>query len=201
MKAKRMALYIRDIGYGPSAQEQRAAAQPIADGLRLPIEEFVESSENAPGEVFARLRDNINAGSIAVVVVSSLDRLDLVATSLPAFFGFVSELAANGARFMSTSDKLDSRSPTMDFMACAREAVEQAARVIGGERIHLALKKAKSQGEPVGRRRSVDYAEIILLRRQGKTEHEIAEILGVSRGSVQHCLRQVGGLDRSPDPN
>lgn len=54
-----------------------------------------------------------------------------------------------------------------------------------GDNIRKALSKVDEKGRP----RKADYQMVETLSKKGFSQYEIARILGVSRGAVQHALR------------
>ncbi len=63
------------------------------------------------------------------------------------------------------------------------------ARKRQGKAISDALRKSQADGNHIGRKIAADYNLIYKLRDAGMGTQKIANIVGCSRGSVQHAIR------------
>jgi DNA invertase Pin-like site-specific DNA recombinase len=131
-----------------------------------------------------------------VVIVWKLDRF---ARSLAEFTRLVEELTRYNIRFLVLTQPIDTdkQTPTgqllMNMLAC----FAQFERSLIVERINSSISRRKAQGLPIGREKVIVNIETILeLREKGKSVRQIAELLGVKRGTIANRLKEWKELSK-----
>src|SRR5215831_3700663 len=121
---------------------------------------------------------------IDVVIVMKLDRFG---RSLMNCIAGIQELTAAGARFIVTSQGLDTdaANPTSRLLLHILAAVAEFERELIKERVSAGLKHAKAKGTRIGRpRRVFDRQKALDMRQAGMSYPAIARALGVGYGTV-----------------
>jgi len=60
------------------------------------------------------------------------------------------------------------------------------------------IAKAKERGVYKGRKKQIDDNKIVELTAQGKSQHQVAEIMGITRMSVYRCLKKQRSTTKQP---
>jgi DNA invertase Pin-like site-specific DNA recombinase len=128
-------------------------------------------------------------------------KLDCIGWSLGYLVKLISDLAQRGVAFRSLQEGLDTRSKHGPFFLDVMRALAEFDRSIWTEQSRAGLAIAEKEGRRPGRPMSMNPATLRRARRlleQGKTQHEVAALVGVSRATLN---RRVGPIRRLPAPN
>ncbi len=91
--------------------------------------------------------------------------------------------------FVSYQENIDTSSPLGSAIFTIISAVAQLERDIIAERVKAGLRRARENGKKLGRPRvAVDADKIATLRAQGHSWREIAEELGIGKGTAQRAF-------------
>jgi DNA invertase Pin-like site-specific DNA recombinase len=118
----------------------------------------------------------------SVVIVASFDR---IARSTKHFLAIVDELDSLGIEFVSCRENVDSSGPVGRFFIALMGALAEAEKSILVERIKSGMRRAKLEGQRLGRHPlAVDRAAIVRDRLNGMSLTQCSKKYGVSRASV-----------------
>jgi DNA invertase Pin-like site-specific DNA recombinase len=138
--------------------------------------------------------DDAKAGRFKTVVVYSLCRFG---RSLSDVIRQVIELDAMGVRFMTITQALDTnnKSPMARFTLQLFAALAEFEVDLTTERIQDGVEHAREfgtkSGKPIGRpRRVFHHDEVFRLKIEGLSIRQIADRLGIGKGTVSRCLSQ-----------
>jgi DNA invertase Pin-like site-specific DNA recombinase len=124
-----------------------------------------------------------------VVLVTSIDR---VARSTKHFVQIMNEMDALGIRFVSLREGIDTAGATGRQFLWALRSVAALERSLVGERIKVAMRRAKSEGQRMGRAPlDVDRTAIVRDRLAGMSLTDVATKHLVSRASVVRFTREA----------
>lgn len=118
------------------------------------------------------------------LVVWKLDRLG---RSLGFLCGLIEDLGNRGAGFHSLTDGIDTSTSGGTLIFHVMGAMAQFERDLIRERTKAGMKAAKRRGKHIGRPRALSDGQIQHMREliaQGRTQREVAELLGVSPNTV-----------------
>lgn len=180
------------IGYArTSTADQEAGLEAQERDLRAAGAERLFSekvSSVATREALSDALDYLRDGD--VLLVTKLDRL---ARSIRDLMEIVETIRAKGAALRILAMDLDTSTATGKLMLGILGSVAEFEREIMLERQREGIAKAKAAGKYKGRtptaRRKAD--EVLQLLAEGRTEVEAAELLGISRSSVQRIKRSA----------
>jgi DNA invertase Pin-like site-specific DNA recombinase len=174
------------IGYARvSTGEQNLGLQ--RDALEEAGCEVVYQDEGVSGITVARdgLTQALGAlGAGDVLVVWKLDRLG---RSLGFLCELVEQLGKHGAGFQSLTDGIDTTTNSGKLVFHIMGALAEFERDLIRERTRAGMKAAKKRGKHVGRPRALSPAQAQHMREllaAGRTQREVAELLGVSANTV-----------------
>lgn len=159
----------------------------LAAGAERTFSERVSSVATRPQltECLAFLR----AGD--VLAVTKPDRL---ARSTADLLTIEADLTRRGVGLMVLSMggmSLDTRSPTSKLMLTMLAAVAAFERELMLERQREGIAKAKAEGKYLGRKATIEPADVLALKAQGVGPAAIAKRLGVARSSVYRVLENA----------
>ncbi|MDR3606006.1 MAG: recombinase family protein [Oligoflexia bacterium] len=190
-KPKRAGIYLRVSTQDQSTDMQLADIQEFAK-LRgwnvVDIYEDKATGTNAQRPQLKRLMQDARARKIDIIVAWKLDRFfrslrDLVLT--------LEEIESLGIQFVSLKDQIDLTTPAGRLLMQIIGAMAEFEAALIQERVRAGLAEAKAKGIQLGRpSKGVDRKQVLSLRQQGKTFRQIAELLGVSPGTI-HALTGV----------
>ena len=86
---------------------------------------------------------------------------------------------------------MDTRSPTSKLMLTMLAAVAAFERELMLERQREGIAKAKAEGKYLGRKATIEPADVLALKAQGVGPAAIAKRLGVARSSVYRVLENA----------
>jgi len=118
----------------------------------------------------------------SVVIVASFDR---IARSTKHFLAIVDELDSLGIEFVSCRENVDSSGPMGRSFIVLIRALAEAEKSILVERIKSGMRRAKLDGQQLGRHPlAVDRAAIVRDRLSGMSLTQCAKRYSISRASV-----------------
>jgi DNA invertase Pin-like site-specific DNA recombinase len=129
----------------------------------------------------------IEAGD--TLVVWKLDRLG---RSLGFLCELVERLGKQGAGFQSLTDGIDTTTHSGKLIFHIMGALAEFERDLIRERTRAGMKAAKKRGKHVGRPKALSSGQVQHMREllaAGKTQREVAELLGVSANTVGRTLK------------
>jgi len=137
-----------------------------------------------------RLLDAARRGQVDLVAVWKLDRLG---RSLQHLLQVLDELQHLGVGFVSLRDAgIDTTSATGRLMLHIIGAFATYERALIVERVVAGVRRAQAAGKHCGRPNvEMDVRPALALAREGHSQRAIAEMLGVSRGTLRRRLREV----------
>lgn len=124
------------------------------------------------------------------LVVWKLDRLG---RSLGFLCELIERLKGQGAGFQSLTDGIDTTTTGGKLVFHIMGALAEFERDLIRERTKAGMKAAKKRGKHVGRPKALSNGQIQHMREllnSGKTQGEVAELLGVSANTIGRELRE-----------
>src|SRR5881409_1310943 len=192
---KRAAVYMRvsTKGHGQTTETQAVALRDYAGhrGFEI-IEEYRDegisgSKDSRPA--LDRLMKDARARRFDVVIVARFDRF---ARSVSHLLRALEEFNHVGVAFISVSEALDTSSPLGKMIFTILGAVAELERNLIKERVQMGIYRARKQGKQLGRPRvEVDPRQIAGLRANGHSWNEIADKLGIGRGTAERAFRTL----------
>jgi DNA invertase Pin-like site-specific DNA recombinase len=174
------------IGYvRVSTEEQNLGLQ--RDALEAVGCEVIYQDEGVSGITIARngLTQALSAiGAGDTLVVWKLDRLG---RSLGFLCELVERLGRQGTGFQSLTDGIDTMTNSGKLVFHIMGALAEFERNLIRERTRAGMKAARKRGKHMGRPRALSPAQVQHMREllaAGKTQREVAELLGVSANTV-----------------
>jgi len=119
------------------------------------------------------------------IVVLKLDRLF---RSLKHLVTTLDEFEALGMQFVATKDNVDYTTPAGRLFIQVLGSLAEFEKSLLRERTMMGLNYARARGKALGRPKTRNDANILILRDQGQTMRKIAEMLEISLGSVQRAI-------------
>jgi DNA invertase Pin-like site-specific DNA recombinase len=132
----------------------------------------------------------IGAGD--TLVVWKLDRLG---RSLGFLCELVEQLGKQGAGFQSLTDGIDTTTNSGKLVFHIMGALAEFERDLIRERTRAGMKAAKKRGKHVGRPKALSPGRMQHMREllaAGKTQREVAELLGVSANTIGRTMKRTG---------
>lgn len=195
-KIPRVALYARvsTTGHGQDVGLQLDELRAVADQRRWNVVgEFTDegisgASKERPG--LDAMMNEARLGKVDLVAVWKLDRLG---RSLQHLLALLDELGDLGVGFVSIRDAgIDTTSATGRLMLHIIGAFAAYERELIRERVLAGVRRAQSNGTHCGRPRvDLDLRPALALLDKGHSVREVAEILGVARGTLRRRLAEV----------
>jgi DNA invertase Pin-like site-specific DNA recombinase len=189
---KRAALYMRisTKNHGQTTDTQALALQEYVQhrGFQV-IEEYRDegisgSKDSRPA--LDRLMKDARARKFDVVVVARFDRF---ARSVSHLLRALEEFSHLGVDFISISESIDTSTPVGKMIFTVLGAVAELERNLIKERVHMGISRARKQGKALGRPKvQVDPLQIAGLRSRGRSWNQIAQELGIGKGTAQRAF-------------
>lgn len=184
------AIYARVSTEDQNNSLQLTELRAYAKRMRWTIIEYTEqvSSMKARPQ-FARLIEDARLRKIDVVLVWKLDRF---ARSVQQLTANMLLLDSYGVRFIALTQNIDTdqQNPMSKLLLHILGAFAEFERDIIVERTKAGVAQAKRAGKHCGRpARVFDKTKVRELKRRGLSLREIAEQLGVGRGTVERALK------------
>jgi DNA invertase Pin-like site-specific DNA recombinase len=134
-----------------------------------------------------RMMQDAHERRFSVVVVSRFDRF---ARSVSHLLRALETFNALGVQFVSLSEQVDTSTPTGRMIFTVLGAVAELERNLIVERVRAGLRHARAKGKRLGRpKKPLDVAKIKSLRVSGHSWRKIADIMGLSVGTVHTAAR------------
>jgi DNA invertase Pin-like site-specific DNA recombinase len=189
------ALYLRVSSLDQHPETQRYDLLQLAQqrGFTI-VEEYVDklsgSRPRRPG--LDRLLSDARRGRFEVLVVWSFDRL---ARSVRHFLEVVDELGHLNIEFVSFRENVDSSGALGRAMMVILGAVAELERNLIIERVRSGMRRAKLEGQHIGRPKLiVDRDAVLRDRQRGFSIRQLAKLHRLSRTSVTRVLEERTNL-------
>lgn len=134
-----------------------------------------------------RMMKDVDDGKIDRVIVYSFSRY---ARSTSHLLKALETFKEKNIAFVSTTENIDTDTPLGVAVFSIISAISQLERDLISERVRNGLRAAIERGVKVGRKKTRPSQLIRTLRKSGLTYRRIAEIAGVSQGSVSVEMRE-----------
>src|SRR5262249_24133414 len=192
---KRAALYMRvsTKGHGQTTETQAVALRDYAAnrGFQI-IEEYRDegiSGSRDSRPALDRLMKDARARKFDVVIVARFDRF---ARSVSHLLRALEEFSHLSIDFVSLSESIDTSTPMGKMIFTVLGAVAELERNLIRERVHMGISRARKQGKALGRPRvEVDPRQVAGLRARGFSWNQIADKLGIGRGTAERAFRTL----------
>ena len=204
--SRRAALYARvstsDKGQDPELQLEDLRRLADQRGWAV-TQEYVDtgvSGTKGSRPALDALMDDARRGRFDVVAVWRFDRF---ARSTQHLLRALEEFRALGVDFVSQREAIDTSTPMGKMVFTMIAAVAELEASLIRERVQAGVDRARRQGKKLGRpRRELDLRAARILLDQGHSQREVAEMLGVPRGTLRRRLQELaGGGSESPPPH
>jgi DNA invertase Pin-like site-specific DNA recombinase len=184
------------IGYARVSSDEQTLhlqqdALQAAGVARLHADEGVSGASSRRPGLDVALAD-LKSGD--VLVVWKLDRLG---RSLAHLIQLIAELGKRGVGFRSLTEGIDTTSPAGTLLFHIMGALAEFERSLLIERTRAGIVAARKRGQPIGRPKSMDGAQITHARQlleQGKTQNEVASLMRVARSTLNRTLDRSKAL-------
>jgi DNA invertase Pin-like site-specific DNA recombinase len=184
------------VGYARvSTGEQNLGLQ--RDALEAVGCEVVYQDEGVSGITVARDGLAQALGALAAGDVLVVWKLDRLGRSLGFLCELVERLGKQGAGFQSLTDGIDTTTSSGKLVFHIMGALAEFERDLIRERTRAGMKAAKRRGKHVGRPRALSPAQVQHMHEllaAGKTQREVAELLGVSVNTVGRAIQIWGSF-------
>jgi DNA invertase Pin-like site-specific DNA recombinase len=147
------------------------------------------SSKTMDRAELVRLRADVRAGRIARLYVYRLDRL--ARTGIRDTFDVLDELRRSGCEVVTVADGFALDGPAAEIVIAVMAWAAKMERQAINERIATARERVEAEGGAWGRPWSYDAdkaEEVRAMKADGKTQREIVEATGLSKGAVSRLL-------------
>ena len=140
-----------------------------------------------------RLMNDARRGRFQVLVVWSFDRLG---RSVQHFLEVLDELNHLNIEFISFRENIDTSGPLGRAMVVILGAIAELERNLIIERVRAGMRRAKLEGQRIGRPKLiVDREAVVRDRQRGFSIRQLAKMHRLSRTSVTRVLdNQIGGI-------
>lgn len=135
-----------------------------------------------------QLMADVRAGNIDTVVVPAFSRF---ARSTKHLLSALEEFQKLGVGFVSLSEAIDLSSSIGRAVFVILAAVSVLERDLISERIKVGLKNALAKGKRPGKKKTVNRALILELRKKGLSQRRIARLASCSLASVNRELQSA----------
>jgi len=189
---KKCALYARGITVEQHVETQLYDLRQLAAQRGFQV--VAEYTDHGVSGAKARLGlDALTADArkhrFSVVIVASFDR---IARSTKHFLAIVDELDSLGIEFVSCRENVDSSGPMGRSFIVLIRALAEAEKSILIERIKSGMRRAKLEGQRLGRHPlAVDHAAIVRDRLNGMSLTQCSKKYVVSQASVIRCVQDA----------
>ena len=192
---KRAALYMRvsTKGHGQTTDTQALALHEYAQHRGFEIigeyrDEGISGSKDSR-PALDRLMKDARARKFDVVIVARFDRF---ARSVSHLLRALEEFNHVGLDFVSVSESIDTSTPVGKMIFTVLGAVAELERNLIKERVHMGISRARKQGKALGRPRvDIDPLQVAGLRARGFSWNQIADKLGIGRGTAERAFKSL----------
>jgi len=158
------------------------------------IDEGVSGSKQSR-PALDRLMTAVRSGQADVVAVWRFDRF---ARSTRHLLAALDEFRQVGVDFISIRESVDTSTSVGKMVFTLIAAISEFEKALIVERVNAGGARAKAAGKHCGRPRvEMDVRPALALAREGHSQRAIAQMLGVSRGTLRRRLREA---DQKPVP-
>jgi len=189
---KRAVLYARVSTGDQTPQNQLLDLRQLARqrGLQI-VHEYIDhgiSGTRARRPGLDELLADARRGGFDIVLVWACDRL---ARSVRHFLEVLDELNHLNVEFCSLREQLDTGGPLGRAVVIIISAIAELERNLIIERVKAGMRRAKLDGQHIGRRPAqVDRASVLRYRIHGHSLTQIAKAHNISRSLVSKILRE-----------
>jgi DNA invertase Pin-like site-specific DNA recombinase len=192
---KRVALYMRVSSLDQHPETQRYDLVQLAQqrGFTI-VEEYVDkiSGTRARRRGLDQMMNDARHRRFDVVAVWAFDRL---ARSVRHFLQVIDELAHLNVEFVSYRENVDTSGAMGRTVMVILSAVAELERNLIIERVRSGMRRAKLEGQHIGRPRLVvDRDAVVRDRQRGHSIRQIAKLHRLSRTSVCRVLEENTNL-------
>jgi DNA invertase Pin-like site-specific DNA recombinase len=189
---KRAALYLRvsTVDQHPESQLYDLRQLVAQRGYEI-VHEYTDriSGAKAKRPSLDRMMADARRGRFDVVLVWACDRL---ARSVRHFLEVLDELNRLNIEFLSCRENIDTGGPLGRAIVVIIGAIAELERNLIVERVRAGMRRAKLDGQHVGRPPlELDEAAIVRDRAQGKTLRQIARTHQISTATVRKVLNRA----------
>jgi DNA invertase Pin-like site-specific DNA recombinase len=118
--------------------------------------------------------------------------VDRFARSVSHLLRGLEEFSHMGVDFVSVSESIDTSTPMGKMIFTVLGAVAELERNLIKERVQMGISRAREQGKALGRPLvEIDPLQFAGLRARGLSWNQIAEKLGVGRGTAERAFRSL----------
>jgi DNA invertase Pin-like site-specific DNA recombinase len=138
---------------------------------------------------FSDLKEAVRQKKVDIVLVWKLDRLSRSLKELVETMDFFN---AMNIRFISyTQAQFDTTTSIGKMMFAVFGAIAEFEKDLISERTKLKLQYLKDKGVKLGRKRKIDYNEVVRLREQGLSLKQIGDKLGTRKDTISKALKVI----------
>jgi DNA invertase Pin-like site-specific DNA recombinase len=189
--SKRAVLYMRvsSVDQHPESQLHDLRMMAAQRGYEI-VREYTDkiSGTRAKRPGLDELLHDARRGQFDVLLVWAFDRL---ARSVKHFLEVLDELTHLQIEFISFRENVDTSGPLGRAMIVIIGAIAELERNLIVERVRAGMRRARLEGQRIGRPRiNVDREGILRDRARGRSLSELAKTYGTSRASVVRVLQQ-----------
>jgi DNA invertase Pin-like site-specific DNA recombinase len=167
---------------------RKLAAQRGFEVVREYCDRGVSTSKTRRPGLDAMMAD-ARRGEFSVLLVAAFDR---IARSTKEFLQIVDELHELGIEFISAREAIDTTGAMGRMFITMIGSIAELERSILRERIKAGMRRAKMEGQRLGRAPlNVDRAAIVRDRLSGMSLTKVAKRHGVSRATVVRLVREA----------
>lgn len=194
--AKRVALYARvsTKGLGQDPEGQLIGLREYAERRGWTIAgEYVDNgfsgAKSSTRPALQRLWTDARQRKFDAVAVWKLDRFG---RSLRDLVNSLDEFRSLGVEFVSLTEAIDFGSSLGAVMFALIGAMAEFERNLIRERVSMGIERVRRQGKRIGRPRvEVDPRQIAGLRARGRSWNQIANELGIGKGTAQRAAQSL----------
>jgi DNA invertase Pin-like site-specific DNA recombinase len=188
---KRAALYLRvsTVDQHPETQLLDLRQMAVQRGYEI-VAEFTDkiSGTKAKRPGLDQMMSDARRGRFDVVLVWASDR---IARSVKHFLDVLDELNRTGVEYVSFRENIDTGGPLGRALVIIVGAIAELERALIVERVRAGMRRARSEGQHIGRRPlELDQAAIQQDRQRGQSLRQIAKGHRVSTATIQRVLRK-----------
>jgi DNA invertase Pin-like site-specific DNA recombinase len=166
------------------------------------VAEFVDRASGRADDRlnYQALREAVRRRATDIVLVWRYDRF---ARSTHALITALSEFNSLGVDFISLQEGIDTTTPQGKLVFTIMAGLAEFESSLIGDRVRAGMARARAEGKHVGRAALDDtiVAQIVVLKRQGKSVSLIQHELGVSRGVVVKYAKGAEAIRGRPPLN
>ncbi len=189
----RTALYARVSTGGQTPENQLAVLRAHADARGWLATEFVDHGVSGTKASRPALDALLAAARTRRVDVVACTKLDRLARSTHHLVTLAKELEALGVDLVVLDQAIDTTTPSGRLLFHVLAAIAEFERDLIRDRVIAGLRRARAQGQRLGRPRryTVDPAEARRLQSEGQSLRGVARALGVHPSAVSRALSTV----------